>query len=110
MRNAELSQQLRSLQQSSGDDVRALEGERAALEAQLAGKTQLEAELRDRCVQLEGKVATLNLSQRGIRHSKLLLSEDTPHLTSLIGGSAHLTSLIGRYTTLNITHREIHHT
>ncbi|KAH3838388.1 hypothetical protein DPMN_111797, partial [Dreissena polymorpha] len=60
MRNAQLSQQLTSLQQSSQDDRRGLEAEKAALEGELATKAETESRLSDRCRQLQSQVEELS--------------------------------------------------
>lgn len=63
MRNAELSQQLTSQQQTLQDERRVLEQEKTALEAELTEKTQSETTLKQQCQEYEAKVLKCNLTQ-----------------------------------------------
>lgn len=56
LRNAELSQQLTSLQQTSTDEKQAFEEEKKALETELNIKTESENDLRLKCEGLENRV------------------------------------------------------
>ncbi|XP_052795275.1 golgin subfamily A member 1-like [Mya arenaria] len=64
MRNAELSQQLRTLQQTSGDERRALEEEKAGLEKELVQKSEL-------CTQLEAKVSCLQAEHNDLNSAEV---------------------------------------
>ncbi|KAL4229904.1 GRIP domain [Mactra antiquata] len=83
LRNAELSQQLTALQQTSSDEKLSLEEEKKTLENELKSKTQSEQELQEKCADMEVKIQELSNQQSDSYADNMLIKQLQENVTSL---------------------------